>query len=175
MITLSDNSATNMLIDVVGIDGVNEMIQSLGAPHTLLNKKVFKSPASNLPEERTRWGLGVTTPLDMLKILESLYRSDCIDRESSSEMIRILSKQRDIDQIPRLLVGEEWKNTRIAHKTGALSQVRNDVGIVFTPQGDYILSLFAQQSSDRKWTADNEASVALAQLARAVLQCLRSP
>jgi beta-lactamase class A len=60
----------------------------------------------------------------------------------------------------------------VAHKTGALDQVRNDVGLVSTPQGDFALSLFAWESPDRRWTVDNQASVTLARLARALLDHL---
>ncbi len=61
----------------------------------------------------------------------------------------------------------------VANKTGSLDRVRNDVALVFTPEGDYVLSLFAQESQDRKWTADNEATLALGRLSLAILTQFR--
>lgn len=173
MIALSDNTATNMVIDRVGIDAVNQRMHRLGMNRTRLNKKVYLPALDEIPEERARFGLGVTTAGEMLDLLRRLYRRELVDAEASEQMIGILSKQRDQEQIPRLLAGADWEGVTFAHKTGALDQVRNDVGLVFTPHGDYALSLFAQHSPDRRWTPDNEASLALARLARAILEHFR--
>ena len=148
MIVLSDNSATNHVIDAVGISNVNQRMVELGLENTFLNKKVFLEASAKLPPERSRWGLGSTTALEMLGLFEKIYRKEAGDKESCDEMIRILKKQRDQDQIPRYLHGKNWHGIQIAHKTGALNRVRNDAGIVFTQQGDYILSIFAQDSTD---------------------------
>lgn len=172
MIVLSDNTATNMLIDRVGIDAVNERMRGLGLRHTFLNKKVFLPAPENLPPERAAYGLGVTTPREMLALLERLYLGGLVDAAACREMISILKRQRDRDQIPRYLTGPEWQGVEVAHKTGALNRVRNDAGIVFTPRGDVVLSLFAQESEDEKWTPDHKASLALGRLAEALLRHL---
>jgi beta-lactamase class A len=169
MIVLSDNSATNMVIDAVGVEAVNRRMGELSLRQTFLNRKVYLPAESELPEERARFGLGVTTAAEMLALFEGLYKGEVVDSESSRRMIDILSRQRDLDQIPRFLTGPEWRDVKVAHKTGALNRVRNDVGIVYTPSGDYVLSLFAQDAEDEKWTPDNEASLCLARLARAIL------
>ncbi|MFB3854724.1 MAG: serine hydrolase [Vicinamibacterales bacterium] len=174
MIILSDNTATNILIDKVGIKPVNDRMRSLGLTETTLYKKVSKPATDPLTEEQKKWGLGVTTAGEMMALLEKIYRKEVVDAASCDEMIAIMKQQKDRDQMPRLLVGPGWEKVEIANKTGALSQVRNDVGIVFTPDGDYILSLFAQDSQDRKWTADNEATVALGKLSLALLNHLRA-
>jgi beta-lactamase class A len=169
MIVLSDNSATNMVIDQVGIEPVNRRMGGLSLKQTFLNRKVYLPAEEELPEERARFGLGVTTAGEMLALFEKMYRGELVDPESSRRMIDILLRQRDLDQIPRHLVGPEWAGVKVAHKTGALNRVRNDVGIVYTPSGDYVLSLFAQDSEDEQWTPDNEATLCLARLARAIL------
>jgi beta-lactamase class A len=173
MIVLSDNTATNMLIDKVGIAAVNSRMRALGLKETTLYKKVFKPATEPLPEEQKKWGLGVTTPAEMLSLMEKIYRKEASGPAACEDMIAILKQQRDRDQIPRYLVGQAWEKVEIANKTGALDRVRNDVGIVLTPQGDFILSLFAQEAEDQKWTADNEASVALARLSLALLTHLK--
>lgn len=174
MITLSDNTATNMLIDKVGIAPVNERMRRIGLKETTLYKKVFKPAPETAPEEQKRWGLGVTTPNEMLALMEKIYRKEIVDPAGCEDMIAILKAQSDHDQIPRYLVGPAWVKVQVANKTGSLDQVRNDVGIVFTPDGDFILSLFAQESADRKWTADNEATVALGRLSLALLNYLKT-
>ncbi|HEY3131987.1 MAG TPA: serine hydrolase [Acidobacteriota bacterium] len=173
MIVLSDNSATNMLIDRVGVKAVNERMRRLGLSSTLLFKKVFRPATEPLPDEQKKWGLGVTTPQDMLLLFEKIYRKELVDAESSEQMISILKKQRDRDQIPRYFFGEKWSKVEVANKTGALDRVRNDVGIVFTPEGDFLLSLFAQDAEDQKWTPDNEATIAMARLSEALVTHFR--
>ncbi|HUG43151.1 MAG TPA: serine hydrolase, partial [Acidobacteriota bacterium] len=172
MIALSDNTATNMLIDRVGVDAVNQRLIQCGFERTFLNRKVFRPDPEDLPPERARFGLGATTPREMRLLFEKLYRGEIVDAEASHEMMAILRQQRDRDQIPRLLVGPEWTDVEVAHKSGALNRVRNDVGIVFSPRGDVVLSLFAQESEDQKWTPDNEASLALGRLAEELLKHL---
>ena len=173
MIALSDNSATNILIDKLGVAAVNARMRQIGLSQTTLYKKVLKPATDPLPEEQKKWGLGMTTPNEMLLLLEKIYRKEIVDPPSCDDMIAIMKAQRDRDQIPRYLVGPEWEKVQIANKTGALDRVRNDVGVVFAPEGDYVLSLFAQESEDQKWTADNEATLALARLSLAILTHFR--
>ncbi len=173
MIILSDNTATNVMIDKLGVAAVNARMRQAGLKQTTLYKKVFKPATEALPEEQKKWGLGVTTPGEMLQLMEKIYRKEVADAAGCDEMIAILKVQHDRDQIPRYLVGPAWEKVQVANKTGALDQVRNDVAIVFTPDGDFVLSLFAQESEDRKWTADNEATLALAKLSLALLTSLR--
>lgn len=170
MITMSDNSATNMLIDKVGIAAVNARLRQLGLRETTLYKKVFKPAPADAPAEQKKFGLGVTTAEEMLLLMEKIYRKEAVEAAACDDMIAILKGQLDRDQIPRYLNGPGWEKVQVAHKTGSLDQVRNDVGIVFTPAGDFILSLFAQESADRKWTPDNEAAVTLGRLALAILK-----
>lgn len=174
MIIVSDNTATNMLIDKMGVAAVNAYLRKIGLKETTLFKKVFKPSTGPLTEEQKKWGLGVTTPEEMLALLEKLYRKEILDPAACEEIISIMRQQTDRAQIPRYLVGPGWEKVEVANKTGALDRVRNDVGIVFTPTGDYVLSLFAQESEDRKWTVDNEATLALARLSLALLTHFRA-
>ncbi len=174
MIIVSDNTATNMLIDKMGVAAVNAYLRKIGLRDTTLFRKVFKPATGTLTDEQKKWGLGVTTPEEMLALLEKLYRKQILDQPACEEIISIMKQQTDRAQIPRYLVGPAWEKVEVANKTGALDRVRNDVGIVFTPAGDYILSLFAQESEDRRWTVDNEATLALARLSLALLTHFRA-
>ncbi|MDD5544512.1 MAG: class A beta-lactamase-related serine hydrolase [Acidobacteriia bacterium] len=169
MIVLSDNTATNLVIDTVGIGNVNARMQSLGARNTKLFKKVFL-PAPQTSEEQKKYGLGVTTAADMLHLLEMLARGDVVDRAGSDAVIAILKKQRDRDGIPRYIsyddLGQNTGGVEVANKTGALDHVRNDVGLVFTKHGTYALAIFAGDSPDTRWTADNAATLTIARIAK---------
>jgi beta-lactamase class A len=177
MIVLSDNTATNMVIDSVGIDAVNSRMVSLGLVHTKLFKKVFLPPPKP-SEDQKKFGLGVTTPAEMVKLLEMLARGDLVDKASSEAMISILKKQRDRDQIPRYIsyddLGESVGGIQVANKTGALDRVRNDVGLVFTRRGTYLMAIFTWNSADTRWTPDNAATLTIAQLARVLFEHFES-
>jgi beta-lactamase class A len=171
MIVLSDNTATNLVIDSLGIDAVNSRMEKLGLAHTKLFKKVFLPPPKP-SEEQKQYGLGVTTPADMLKLLEMLASGQIVDSASSQAMINILKKQRDRDQIPRYInyddLGESSRGVEVANKTGALDAVRNDVALVYTRKGTYAMVFFTWDSSDKRWTPDNAASLTIARLAKTV-------
>lgn len=171
MIVLSDNTATNLVIDKVGIDSVNSRMKKLGLENTRLFKKVFLPP-ENPSEEQKKFGLGVTTPSEMLRLLQMLYQGELVDKESSLAMIAILKKQRDSDQIPRYITydesGENREGVSVANKTGALDRVRNDVGLVFSKKGAYAFAIFASNSADTHWTPDNAATLTVARLSKAL-------
>jgi beta-lactamase class A len=166
MIDLSDNTATNMVIRTVGIGAVNDRMRKLGLRHTALNGYVFhENDASN--EDAKKFGLGVTTANDMVRLLTLVKQHHILTPEACDQMLKILSKQRDNDAFPRYtsnLTGVTWE-----HKTGALDALRNDVGIAETPAGPIVMAGFAYGSPDHQWTADNAALLVLGRLAQAAL------
>lgn len=177
MIDLSDNTAANMVIDTVGIDAVNARMRALGLKNTRLFKKVFLPPPVPSAEQK-KYGLGVTTPEDMERLLEMLARGELVDPSSSEAMISILKKQRDQDQIPRFITydaqGIDSAGVQVADKTGALDDVRNDVGLVFTRKGTYAMAIFAWGSPDRRWTPDNTATLLNARIAKTLFDHFES-
>ena len=186
MIDLSDNSAANAVIDAIrrasappppaspppgafplaGIQAVNARMRQLGLKHTRLLAYVFHSP-HQLSADRQRFGLGVSTPDDMVRLLTLIDRHRILTPAACERMLTILSHQMDIDAFPRYtsLPGVTWM-----HKTGALNALRNDVGIVRTPAGDVAMAGFAYASPDQRWTADNAALIVLAHLAQVTLE-----
>ena len=130
MIVLSDNSATNAVLDLVGLEPVNARMAALGLPQTKIFKKVFIN-APNPTEENKRFGLGSTTPAEMVKLLEMIERRQVVDGPACDKMLAILKKQRDRDQIPRYLAGQK---AEFALKSGALDALRNDVGLIYAPR-----------------------------------------
>jgi beta-lactamase class A len=166
MIVESDNTATNLVLDRVGISNVNTRMVSLGLTNTKVFKKVFTPLNRPLTDEEREFGLGVTTPNEMVKLLEMIFRRQILDRDSCGRMLDIMKKQRDHDSMQRYLLTEP--NVTIASKSGALDDVRNDVGLIYTPSGTIAFAAFAFNSKDKQWTPDNEAHLTLAKLARAV-------
>jgi beta-lactamase class A len=169
MISISDNTATNLLIDKVGIRAVNARMDTLGLPATELYAKVFLRARTSIDTAGSaRWGLGVTTPLDMATIMARLYRGEMVSDSASRRMIELLKLQQVRDRIPRLLP----PGTTVAHKTGEVDDSRNDCGIVYAPQREYVFCAFSRENQDRRWTLDNEAAVLIAELSRLVYDAL---
>lgn len=162
---MSDNSATNLIIDKVGIRNVNARMDSLGLRHTRLHAKVFLGTATTIDTAATRiWGLGVTTPEEMGGLFEHIYRGTAVSPAASKQMLDILRKNFDYEEIPRLLP----PGVAVAHKTGKLDASRSDCGIVFVEGKDYVLCIFTRDNKDRSWRVDTEARIAIGELARIV-------
>jgi len=169
MIALSDNTATNMVLDAVGIEPVNERMARLGCRQTRLFRKVF-AEGPPVSRENARYGLGVTTPREMLRLLEGLYWGRIGSPELSASVRSFLAAQQYRDAIPRYLP-PEWK---YEGKGGAVDAVRNDVGLVTTPDGQTIaLAVFCNRMPRPLWTADNPGLIAIARCARAICEHFR--
>jgi beta-lactamase class A len=171
MMTLSDNTATNMAIDVVGLRTTNDMLARMGLKNTYFYKKVFKKPDGPMPPDQKQFGLGKTTAEEMARVMESIYRCDLGDRELCLQMITIMRNQQDHDMIPRYLKRDNAAEdlSAVADKVGALDDVRNDVALVYTQRGPVVVSIFTYNNQDKSWTPDNEAEKLIARLAEAIV------
>ena len=164
MTVVSDNTATNMVIEHIGVEPVNMRMRSLGLKQTTLTRKAYSTDAPTPLSQK--FGLGVTTPREILRLLTLLAEGKIGGEVLSADLLDILSKQQYRDGIPRLLP-EDWK---YAGKTGAVNPVRNDVGLVTTAEGKrYALSLFCQELPLVQWTSDNPGLLALAHLTKHLL------
>lgn len=177
MIILSDNTATNAIIDQFGkthdekLDAVNSRMLSLGLKNTKLLNKVFSFATKKNTYEAKRYGLGYSSPMEMGKLLEMLYNHQVIDSFYSEWIISILKNQQDDTMIRRFLPYNKLKENEsiiVANKTGAVDRSRIDVGIVYAPKTDFVLAIFADQSKDISWTHDNKAQNAVAKAARLI-------
>ena len=171
MMQLSDNTATNMLIDAVGLKPTNEMIARMGLNNTYFYKKVFKPADGPMPPDQKQFGLGKTTAEEMAKVMESIYRCDLGDRTLCEEMITIMRGQQDHDMIPRYLERKDANEdlSAVADKLGALDEVRNDVALVYTGRGPVVISIFTFDNEDQSWTADNKAEILIGRLAQTIV------
>lgn len=122
MIILSDNTATNMMIDRIGIGRVNEIMNELGIPGIALRRKLFDAEKARQGIENTVTARGVGL------ILTRLARSELLGEEADQKMIGILLNQRLNGKLSFYL---HSLNVRIAHKTGEDDGITHDVGIVY--------------------------------------------
>lgn len=161
MTVVSDNTATNMVIEYLGVEAINRRMRSLGLNRTTLNRKAYSDDTDSLLCKK--YGLGVTTPNEMLRLLNRLANGTLGDAETSADILSVLAKQQYTDAIPRFLPSD-WK---YAGKTGSVNPVRNDVGIVTAPDGRrFALALFCQKIPVVLWKPENPGLLALGRLAR---------
>lgn len=173
MIIVSDNTATNLVIDALGknhqekLDAVNNRMKSIGLHNTRLLNKVMSWDTKTNSSESIRYGVGVSTPEDMATLLELIYMKELISEEYSTEMINILQRQQYRSMIPRYL---PFMNTdiQVAHKGGSVSETKNDVGIIFSEKGDIVVSIFCDQTYDHRDSPENDGTLAVAESARLI-------
>jgi beta-lactamase class A len=128
MVAVSDNSATNVLIDRVGMDNVNAMLTSLGLTHTRLQRKMMDIKAAQAGREN------LSTPREMMTLFADLYQQKLLSKPLTDDFFKVLSTPKPSD-IPRLIPD----NVVVANKPGELAGVRNDVGIVFVPNRPFVI------------------------------------
>ena len=128
MVAVSDNSATNVLIDRVGMENVNALLDSLGLPHTRLRRKMMDVKAASEGREN------ISTPREMMTLLEAVYRGKVLNKEMTDDFFKMLSTHKD-SWIPRELPDD----VKSANKPGALEGVRNDSGVVFAQNRPFVI------------------------------------
>ena len=128
MVAVSDNSATNVLIDKVGMQNVNAMLDSLGLSHTRLRRKMMDLQAAKEGREN------ISTPREMMQLLDAIYHGKVLNKESTADFFKMLSTGK-ASFIPRDLPPD----VKVANKPGELEAVRNDSGIVFVEGRPYVI------------------------------------
>jgi len=130
MISVSDNSATNIIIDRIGMENVNALLDSLGLTHSRLRRKMMDVKAAAEGREN------IATPREMMILLEELYRGKVLNKQFTEDYFNLLSIHKE-SYIPRELP----EDVRVANKPGELEGVRNDSGIVFAGKRPYVISV----------------------------------
>jgi beta-lactamase class A len=150
MITVSSNLATNILIELVSASNITETMRSIGAKDIQVLRGVEDNKAFQL-------GLNnIVTAHDLMIIYENLANHRVVSTESSKEMINILLQQKHNTRIPSKLPDD----VKVAHKTGSITGVGHDSGIVFLPDGSkYVLVLLSKNVKDEKAVVEAQAEV----------------
>jgi beta-lactamase class A len=177
MIVLSDNTATNMVLDRFTSDAVNAYLDKLGIKTTRSMRKIRGdgsqlkdasgySAAGKLPENQ-KYGIGVSTPRDMVTILEKLERGEIVSPAASKEILAILRRCQDFAGIRRRM-----GDLPVANKTGALDALRSDLGIVYSPGGRIAMAITVEGIPKPDWTPDNPGLLLIADLAKILVDGL---
>jgi len=164
MIAFSDNTATNLVVDKIGLPGTAARMESLGFPNTKLHSKVYKRETSVFPERSEKFGLGSTTANEMIGLLDQMYAEKLVSPEASRAMLEHLKKCDDQDKFPRFLPA----GTVVAHKTGSVNESRTDAGIIYTVSGPIALCVLTTKNEDKSWTPDNAGNRLCATVAREI-------
>jgi beta-lactamase class A len=180
MIVVSDNTATNLILDRIGGNAVNVRMAQLGLKQTAVMRKImqarlFPDPhATPRPEGVTdegkkpgsdQWGTGRSCPRDMVLLLEELYRGELVSKAASAEMIAVLKRQHDHDG-----VGRDMTNTVIASKSGALDHLRSDVAIVYSPHGPIAMAVTVNNIPQVDYGVDNPGNLLISKLSEILVQ-----
>ena len=178
MIVLSDNTATNLVLDKVTADYVNDYMDKLGLKGTRSMRKVrgdgadLKSPSgfskAGLDPANQKYGLGSSTPREMVTILERLEKGEIVSPEASNEILKIMKRQRDNNGIARRVEG-----TVVANKAGALDHLRSDVGIVYAKGNRIAMAITCEDVPKIDWTSDNEGLILISKIAEILVGDLR--
>lgn len=180
MIIVSDNTATNLAIDTIGLDATNSEMSRIGLKNTWLYKKIGKPATGPMPADQKKFGLGKTTATEMATLMQRIVTCRLgdanatptdTDRAICAVTLHMLRSQSYRDGAPRYLepIDTSEEGSAIASKSGALDAVRNDVDAVATKNGLVILSIFTWDNKDQSWTDDNEAYLTTAKIAKVIV------
>ncbi len=161
MIVLSDNTATNLVLDRITGDAVNACLDTLGLPGIRCLNKIggggdFR--AASDPDNQG-FGIGVATPRAMVDLLGKLDRGEVVSPDASQAMLALMKRQQRRDGI-----GRRRMDVPCASKPGALDHLRSDVGILFTDRGRIAMAITCDQMPRVDWSVDNLGHLLLARL-----------
>ena len=150
MVTRSDNTAANMLINLLGPGYLNAYFKRIGLKSTNLSRKMMDFSGRKKGIEN------YTTPRDVAFLLEKMYKKEFISPQVSDSCLAFLKMQKMKDRIPRKLP----ENVVVAHKTGLERAVCHDAGIVFTPEGDFLICVLTKSNASYRTCKEFIARIA---------------
>lgn len=169
MMILSDNTATNLVLDVLTTDAVNARMESLGFKNIKIMRKVFaggESVAGKDPENK-KYGLGMATPREMVLVMEKLERGEIINPAASKEMLDLMKREQG-----RNAIGRSLSDTPVASKYGALDRLRSAVAILYTKKGKIAMAISCDDMPEILWSVDNPAYLLMSRLSEVLAEGL---
>jgi beta-lactamase class A len=176
MIVVSDNTATNLLLDRITTDTVNDYLDTIGIRQTRSLRKVRSgnsppkagsegwSRAGRL-EENQRFGLGVATPREMVRLLEMLEQGKVVSAGASKDILATLRRQQFKDGIGRRAEGFE-----VASKSGSLDALRSDVGIAYTKAGRIAIAITVDGMPKTDYSPDNAGNILIWEITKVLIE-----
>ncbi len=161
MMAWSDNTATNLVLDAIGLQTTAETMGELGLPNTKIHSKVYRASTSIFPDRSRRYGLGSTTARETVSLLQQLHTGSVASEASCAAMMAHLRSCEDQSKLAaRLPAG-----IRLAHKSGAVGSIRCDAGIMDTPRGAIAICVLTNNNKDKTWGNTNAGNKLCADIA----------
>ena len=173
MNAISDNTATNVLIDRLGIAAINSAMQEAGMGNTHLYRKIMFTAQRKLKYPQFATG----TPRDFMTLMSNLYEGKLLNKQNTGEMLAIMRVQKNMGNLTRYMnfnPFEKDKQAWVASKTGSITGTRNETGIIQTKRTAHVVSVMTKGCKDKQWTPDNEATIAVAKVSKAVNDAFHS-
>jgi len=165
MIVFSDNTATNLVLDRIGIAATGKRMTTWGFPNTRIHAKSFRADTTSIDPERSRvFGLGSTTARETIGLLEKLHAGKAANAEATNAMLDHLKQCDDKEKLTRLLP----EGTVVAHKTGSVLKARTDAGIIYLKSGPVAVCVLTAENDDTRWSADNAGNFLCAKVGKVV-------
>ena len=170
MMVVSDNTASNMVLDYLTTDAVNGRMAALGFKQTRIMRRIGGGGESKEGKEpdNKRFGLGVTTPHEMVQILERLDRGEIINKAAAKEMLDLMKREQ-----VRYAVGRSTWDVPMASKYGALDSLRSCVAIVYGKAGKIALAITVDDMPEVNWSVDNPGYLLMSRLSAILLDGLQ--
>jgi beta-lactamase class A len=178
MMIQSDNTATNLVIDHIGLANINKRAETMGLKNTYLYKKVYRKAEGPMPPDQKKFGLGKTTAAEAAQIMQSIIECELKDEALCKRMVEIMKNQSYRNMIPRFIEAEldsTEGGSKIANKVGQIDASRSDVAAIWTDNGVLIISAYTYENKDQRWSPENEAELTIAKMAQAVYDAWGKP
>ena len=169
MTTISDNTATNVLLDRIIIRRVWDKMESLGLMHTKVHSKTFLRSSSVAMDSSVKYGLGVTTPAEMARLFELLAQGKAVSPAADSVMLDILAHNEDGQLLQRYANG-----VHAPHKTGATDAVRTECAL-FSLRHRVVACVLTRDNVDQRWVLDSEPQLTMARMGEAIVMAWGLP
>ena len=169
MMLISDNTATNLVLDYLTTDAVNARMNSLGFKSTRIMRRVGSGGESKEGKnsDNKRFGLGATTPHEMIEILAKLDRGEIISPAASKEMLDLMKREQ-----ARYAIGRTIADVPMASKYGALDHLRSCVALVYSKRGKIAMAITVDDMPDVNWSVDNPGYLLMSRLSAILIEGL---
>lgn len=169
MTIISDNTATNLLVDRIAARRVWRKMESLGLPRTKIHGRSMDPIARVDWDSGAKYGLGVTTPNEMARLFELLARGEAVSPQADSMILNILEHTDHVEMLQRYLGGR-----RAAYKTGSVDRTRTECSLWWLP-ARVVACVMTRENEDTRYVIDTEAHITMGRMAEAIISAWTPP